>query len=330
MPRRQPILDHTRQMRQRHPAAVPTSPTKTNVPPPPSVSSKTRPRPRLPTSSPLSELGSSDGLLDGFNDKDEVSYPSVSISAEPSVLQCTPLLNVNAKGKGKGKQRESEVIPPPESLPQLSVYALELMEHSTRRYSERTNKRRAPASLGESSQSSRLTTPPSSPKHLDQIPSNTLSKSTDRASPPPYAVPCEVPKRGGPLVDLYLDRSTPRKRVKPSKVVSAITIKETKPIKSVSKHKKRKRTRTPDSDFTAEDTHSRSDVPDITLPWPDWAMALSRLTRGDDEDGAEAGPEKSNEAEAEVEPEPLKPIKQKREPTTLPTGSVTRQTSRLS
>jgi hypothetical protein len=288
MPQKQPIQKSHRCLRQSPPAKTPTgSPTQSKAQPSPRKT-------RIIRSSPLSETTSSEGLFEGI-EYESISVETVGPASAPKKSTSTPSTSINATIKGKGREAKTE---PATRIPPLIPTLVRSPFHGIDLLSE-SCKRRNDGDLGESSQSIRLSTPPSDNQRVGWM-------SSSPTSPPPgyIHIPNEPkPKRGRPSKAVLASRSA--NDIKPKK-----TAKLPRP--------RPRRSLTPLSPFgsphtSTNDQHSTENVPAITLPME------AIMQHAFDTASAET-PVKAEEVEESKSKSIFKRVKPARQPTRLPPG----------
>jgi hypothetical protein len=257
---------------------------------------------RLPPSSPLSATGS-ESLYGEIGYQFPITIPT---PAGSSTL---------TNAKGKGKEVVSATCLPPNETPSMpsALYNGELsILHITTQADNQ----------GESSRSSRLSPPPSTPRRVGQSPSNVHLRADDklgessqssRLSTPPPEEPIDP---SSPLSSppSYAPVKKSRKRVKGTSIkeLPNLTNNTTAPSKRLKPKKKMGRSRSPSpniSTISHPDDLSGSDIPDIGLPMKDtWENLYANL---------KDVPEVHVKDEKPLDPKAVEPVK-KRQPTKLP------------
>ena len=258
---------------------------------------------RLPPSSPLSATGS------------ESSYGEVGY--EFPITMPTPAGSSSlTDAKGKGKEVVSATCLPPTETPSMPS-ALYNGEHSRSHSITRANNQ------GESSQSTRSSSPPSSSRRVGQPPSNvqlraddTLGESSQssRLSTPPPGEPIDLSSPFSSPPNHVHQVKNPRKRVKGTSIkeLPNLTNNTKAPSKRLKPKKKMGRSRSPSSSISTishPDGLSGSDIPDIGLPMKDtWENLYANL---------KDVPEVHVKEEKPLDSKAVEPVK-KRQPTKLP------------
>jgi hypothetical protein len=272
MPRKKPLLDqcpNTPPRRRSTRRRLSKSPTKLQI----QHDTKTQ----LPPSSPLS--GTSESL---YGDIGYQSPVPISIPSAASELARASLSN---KTKGKGKEVVSATCLPPNETPSMPS----ILNHGTRHTSQRNTQ--TADSQGESSQSSRLSPPPPTPRRVGQPPSNVQrqvddelgesSQSSRLSTPPPEdpinpSSPLSSPPNFAPV-----KKTRKREKKASTKELPNLTNNATAPSKRSKPKKKMGRSRSPSSSISTRsgsDDAAGSDIPDIGLPMKDtWENLYANL-----------------------------------------------------
>ena len=260
---------------------------------------------QLPPSSPLSETGS-ESLYGEIGYQFPINIPTLAGSSSFT------------DAKGKGKEVVSATCLPPTETPSMPS----ALNHGTR-HSVPLNTQGAD-DQGESSQSSRLSSPPpptlDSPVRVGQSPSNVQRQVDDKVGEPSQSSRLSTPPPEEPIRPSSPLSPTPnlapvertRKRVKgtsikePPNLTNNTTAQRSKPKKKMG------RSRCPSSSISTishPDELSGSDIPDIGLPMKDtWENLYANL---------EDVPEVHVKEETSLEP---KAVAHVRKPTKLPQG----------
>lgn len=258
---------------------------------------------RLPPSSPLSATGS-ESLYGEIGYQFPITIPTPAGSSSLT------------DAKGKGKEVVSATCLPPNETPSMPS-VLNHGELSILRSTTQADRQ------GESSQSTRLSSPPSSSRRVGQRPSTIQlqvdgqlgeSSQSSRLSTPPPEEPIDPssPLSSPPDHVHQLKRS--RKRVKGTSIKEPPnrTNNTTAPSKRLKPKKKMGRSRSPSSSISIishPDDYAGSEIPDIGLPMKDtWENLYANL---------KDVPEVHVKEEKPLHSKPVEPAR-KRQPTKLP------------
>jgi hypothetical protein len=258
---------------------------------------------RLPPSSPLSGTGS-ESLYGEIGYQFPITIPTPAGSSSLT----------DAKGKGK-EVLSATCLPPTEtpSMPSAMHHGELSITHITTQANNQV----------ETSQSSRLSSPPSSSRRVGQPPSNVQLRTDDelgessqssRLSTPPPEEPIDPRSPFSSPPNHVHQVKNPRKRVKGTSIkeLPNLTNNTKAPSKRLKPKKKMGRSRSPSSSISTishPDGLSGSDIPDIGLPMKDtWENLYANL---------KDVPEVHVKEEKPLDSKAVEPVK-KRQPTKLP------------